>query len=334
MFKIKQVSEDFQVNEIPDIKISKGNYGYFLLKKTNWNTFDAVRKISYLINNKKINFAGNKDRNAITSQVISIFKPDLNKIKQLKIKDIELEYLGFGPERIHLGDLEANEFVITIRSLNKKIETIPKKIVNYFDDQRFGINKNNHLIGKLILKKEYAQAIELINNSSLTEFLNTNPKNYLGCLNLLGKERLKFYISAYQSYLWNLSVSRYLKTKIKTFSIDYSVGKFDFTLKKTNNLSIPILGFLTEFKNKEIENIYGEILENENIGIREFVNKQFPDLASEGNNRDLLFEVKNYEVINFEEDELNQGKYKQTIKFKLPPGSYATILVKFIYFSA
>ena len=113
MYKIKQIPEDFIVKEISGIKFSyAGKYAYFLLKKKNYNTLRAVQKIAEKlgINEKNIGFAGNKDKNAVTSQVISIKNGNKN-IESIKLKDIDLKYLGRGNEEIYIGNLKGIDFL-------------------------------------------------------------------------------------------------------------------------------------------------------------------------------------------------------------------------------
>ena len=107
------VSKDIKTDE-------KGSYSYFILKKKNYTTERAVSTIAHYlkIDRKKIGYAGAKDRNAITEQMISI--QGLNKTKNIELKDIELIYKGKGNERISLGDLKENKFTITVRNLNKE----------------------------------------------------------------------------------------------------------------------------------------------------------------------------------------------------------------------
>ena len=134
MHKIKQIPEDFIVKEINDTEFNdNGQYSYFLLKKKNYNTLKAINTISQKlrINEKNISFAGNKDRSAITEQLISI-KNGRKNIENLQIKDIELKFLGKGNEKIFLGNLTGNEFIITIRNLAKKdIKNIKEKRNKY-----------------------------------------------------------------------------------------------------------------------------------------------------------------------------------------------------------
>ena len=104
MYKIKQLPEDFIVKEISNVKIeTNGQYAYFLLKKINYTTIDALQVLSnkFKIPLKNFGFAGNKDRNAITEQKISIFRGSKN-FKNDKFNNIELTYIGNGKNPISI----------------------------------------------------------------------------------------------------------------------------------------------------------------------------------------------------------------------------------------
>ena len=150
MFKFKQKPEDFKVTEkikldMFDDPEKKGDYSYYTLTKKDQNTIDAVMIIAkaWHIKPKFINFAGTKDKNAVTEQVISISK---GPKKDLYLDNITLNYLGQGNERINLGSLEGNGFEIIVETDNDlnngqilnglQVKKLTKTI-NYFDDQRF-----------------------------------------------------------------------------------------------------------------------------------------------------------------------------------------------------
>src|SRR3989344_5359548 len=169
MYKLKQLQEDFIVKEISEIKFDdSGIYYYFLLKKRGYNTLDAINIISekLRIDGKNIGFSGNKDRNAVTEQVISI-KNGNEGIERLDIKDIELKFIGKGSKDVFLGSNIGNDFEVTIRNLNsKEIKNIENRIKdngipmpNYFGPQRF--SNNNPEIGKSLVKKDFKKAVEL-----------------------------------------------------------------------------------------------------------------------------------------------------------------------------
>ena len=72
--KIKENPEDFVVKEISNVKLDKGDYSIFRLKKKNYTTERAVQTIANAlkIDRKRIGYAGNKDKVAVTEQNISI----------------------------------------------------------------------------------------------------------------------------------------------------------------------------------------------------------------------------------------------------------------------
>ena len=232
----------------------------------------------------------------------------------MKIKNIELKFLGYGKKRISLGENTGNEFVITIRNLDKKQDKIDF-IINYFDEQRF--SKNNVLIGKNLIKRNFKEACRLS---------DINQENPVNSLNSSNKKMLRFYLPSYQSYIFNKTFSLYLKNKYKNYrKLDYSLGEFIFVDKK-ESLKFPLISFDAKFNKKS--NIYLDILNEENIKLNEFLIKELPFLIEETSYRDVFVDVKEFKTLNYEKDELNEGKFKQVISFTLPKGSYATILIR------
>ena len=120
---------------------------------------------------------------------------------------------------------------------------------------------------------------------------------------------------SYQSYLWNKVINTY----------NVSINKKN---TNTHNVSIPILGFGTEFKDKKIEGIYNQLMEKEGITQRDFIIRSLPQLSSEGTERNMFAEIKDFKIINKSKDELNNKKYKIKVRFTLPKASYATEVIR------
>ena len=75
MYKIKDIPEDFVVEEIPLFRVKKsGTYTYFLLQKKNYTTEKAIQKIScfFKVPRKRFGYAGTKDKIAVTKQYCSV----------------------------------------------------------------------------------------------------------------------------------------------------------------------------------------------------------------------------------------------------------------------
>ncbi|MBR9698833.1 tRNA pseudouridine(13) synthase TruD [Candidatus Woesearchaeota archaeon] len=303
MYTLKQNPEDFIVKEILKLNLKKsGKFNICLLKKTNFTTLRAIEFIAKAVHvpTKDIGFAGTKDKHAITEQYLSIKGISKEKISKVSLKDLEITHLGFADEPISLGRLEGNEFIITIRDTDegRKIEKkLNKKILmpNYFGEQRF--SKNNKAIGKALVRSDFKKAIDLILETNpdyqIQEFLDKNKANYTTALKIIPHRLLKLYIHSYQSYLWNKTLKNNPDAK-----------------------ELPIIGFGTE-PTKEIE----PILKEENLGVRDFINKKIPELTTEGTTREAYIEIKDLKLLE---------KNPLKISFTLEKGSYATIAVAFL----
>ena len=317
-YQIKQLPQDFVVKEISDIKLSNnGEYSIFKLKKRNYTTERAVQAIADAlhINRKRIGYAGNKDRNAITEQNMSIRNIKKERVEKLKLKDIELKFLGYSKEPISLGDLKGNSFEITVRNILEQPKKV-EKIINYFGEQRF--SKNNAEIGKTIIQKDFEKVVDRILDSigeeekKVIEHLKKNRNDFVGALKTMPWKTLNLYIHAYQSKLWNDIVKELIKKRIK-------------------ENKIPLIGFATEIQDKNVKQVVEKVMQNEKIIFNDFVIRAIPDLSSAGTERNLFAEVKDLKIGKLENDELNKGKKKVKISFSLGKGSYATEVVKALF---
>ena len=171
--KLRSGAEDFVVEEIP-LPEKVGTSGPYLLcklTKTNWELQHAIKEIAKRlgISHRRIGWAGTKDRNAITQQLISLYKVTAEQVSEVWLKDITLEPVGQVNEALSLGDLLGNRFAITIRDclpddLDARVRTtnevVGHGIPNYFGLQRFGATRPvTHLVGESILRGDFEQAV-------------------------------------------------------------------------------------------------------------------------------------------------------------------------------
>ncbi len=318
--KLKQIPEDFIVEEIIELKLNEvlSDYSIWKLIKKDWESFKIIEALSRALGTKSkfIGFAGNKDKQAITTQYISIYKINKDRIERAKVNGAKLEFIGYSTNRINLGDLKGNKFTIIIRDLNKEVK-LPKylQLENYFDEQRFGNKLNTHLVGKSILKKDFKETCKLLK-------LSVNGNDYIGAIRKQQRRLLRFYISSYQSYLWNKTLKELLKKEKNIGKYNSKFEELIFTKDKVKNFQIPIVNF-----DIEEDKIIDKIMKDENITKQDFIIKEIPELITESVNRAAFIEVKDIEC-KWLKDELNKSKLKLELKFFLSKGSYATMLVK------
>ena len=319
MYTLKKDPKDFIVEEISGYNLDpSGSYSIYKLTKEDYTTLNACKLIAKINKNllRDIGFAGSKDRRAITTQYISL-RNVRHAHKKSYGENITLEYIGQSKNPLSLGDLKGNKFIITLYDIKKEPKIISQSI-NYFDDQRF--SKNNHLVGKAILKKKYGDACDLLDEFCVSEHLISNPSDYVGALKRLPLKTLYMFIHAYQSFIFNNIVAKYL-SKLEHTSAEYNFGTFIFPKESVEDFKVPLVGFeFFESENEEIEGFLEDFLEKDKINPRSFVNKQIPELTFEGNLRNVIVQVKDFSS-NIDSD-------KVVVEFTLPKGSYATVVIK------
>lgn len=312
MYKLKQIPSDFLVEEINDDLrlVDSGKFSLYKLWKEDIGMFEAINVIARKLktNLKFINYAGTKDKKAFTIQYITISNgPE----KNYDLGNIRLEYIGKRKERFSLGELDGNRFTIIIRNIESEPKRI-KSVPNYFDSQRFGANKNNHIIGKFIVKGEFDKALfEIEKFENVDEKYKKNPVKYFSDMS---KKNSRMYVHAYQSHLFN----KILETIIEN------------GIKEKENLKLPLIGFGTEIEEFEYKDIIYDVMDKEGICVRDFIIRKIPYLSSEGDIRDAFFSVNDLTIGVLDEDDMNQGKKKCTVSFNLFKGSYATMVIRYM----
>lgn len=172
--RIKESAEDFYVEEIIDLEKFKEKEGRNLLikvKKKNWETLNFARVLSNVlgISQKRVGYSGTKDKNAVSVQYFMIYNADeriAEKLREVRLKDAEIEIVCFTSKNLELGDLVGNFFRVKVSDAEngERVEKITeelkeKGIPNFFGIQRFGsLRLITHEVGKLIIQGKYEEA--------------------------------------------------------------------------------------------------------------------------------------------------------------------------------
>ncbi len=159
---------------IPE-NMGRGEQLHLDLEKINKDLNLCIRNIARFLqcSRKRIGYAGLKDKRAVTCQRISIFKPNLERLKQFSSGGIQLRNGKWSNERIELGMLRGNRFTVTIRDIDLDEKELKKRIsqcfkemkrgiANYFGEQRFGgIRQVTHLVGRQFVRGNVKEAVML-----------------------------------------------------------------------------------------------------------------------------------------------------------------------------
>lgn len=167
--KLKRLPEDFQVEELTDVRPGRGQHAFYRLSKRGIGTLEAIDAIArrWDIDRRRIGYGGLKDKHAVTRQLLTIAGGPRRGLGQ---QSFSLEYLGQVERAFHADDIAGNRFAIVLREfklgaaeLAEGVERLRRDgFPNYFDDQRFGsLGASGRFVAEAWVKRDYEQALRL-----------------------------------------------------------------------------------------------------------------------------------------------------------------------------
>jgi tRNA pseudouridine13 synthase len=337
----------------------EGNYAVYKLKKSGIDTTHSLSNIfkKYGIRLKSL---GLKDASAITEQFVCS-EQKTKSIDGISEKKYSLKKIGFVKKPLSKKDMIGNRFQIKITDIINDLGKFDEyeKILNFYGYQRFGSKRAvTHLIGKALLQNDYPRAISLLltftskydskENSQLREKLSDksnyskilekipfqmdlerivvtemikddNPKTALRAIPLAIR---RFYVQAYQSFLFNLTLSAAFNDGENLFSPQEGDVCYDkngilgkFSNDPSQRLSIPFIGY-SYYKKTRFNYQISKVLEHEEIRPKDFFIKDMQEVSNEGGFRNSSIQC----------DDVNVNQ--DIIAFTLSRGSFATMVLR------
>lgn len=164
---MKLSPEDFKVDEILGFELTgEGEHLFMLVEKSNLTTEDIVKAIAQQTkySPKAISYAGLKDRQALTTQWLSLHCPgeDIANVNELSGSGWRILDSTRHLKKLKIGALEGNSFQLILRDI-QGIDEVEKRLLqvkqygvpNYFGLQRFGFGGQNLLKAQRVLFENY-----------------------------------------------------------------------------------------------------------------------------------------------------------------------------------
>ncbi|MBI1880483.1 MAG: tRNA pseudouridine(13) synthase TruD [Chloroflexi bacterium] len=166
--QLKVEPEDFFVEEIPLYSpAGQGQHVYVEIEKRGISTYVAIKMIARALNISPgdIGHAGLKDAQAVTRQTLSIDRVTPEAVTALNIPNIKILQVSQHHNKLKIGHLAGNRFVIRVRQVSPEVlplaeaimaTLIEKGVPNFFGEQRFGHRENTHLLGEMLVRRDAA----------------------------------------------------------------------------------------------------------------------------------------------------------------------------------
>ncbi len=365
--KLKRQPEDFQVEELTAFAASGGPFALYRLTKRSLGTPEAIDAIvrRWDIARARISFGGLKDRHALTTQHVTI---DRGPRRALRQSGFDLAYVGQAGRPFAPRDISANRFSIVMRDLSKEALARAESaladpaIPNYFDDQRFGsLGESGEYIGRAWCEERYERALWLalaepnehdrpddrerkrilrekwgdwpackaaLDRShvrSIVSFLADRPGDFKGALGRTRKEMRSLWLAAFQSFLWNRLLSDLVRESCRdAVPVELKSGTVLFPGSGgLPEIALPLPSARLKTADARLE----RVLAAEGIALRQLrIQHPKDSFFSKGERASLVRPAGLTHASGA--DELYPGRRKLSLRFDLPRGSYATILVK------
>lgn len=352
-----QVSEIISQKSQNTINSQEG-YAVYVLQKTKIDTNHALSDI-FRKKGLRLKALGLKDSNAKTEQFVCCGNKG-QKIDDFSTEKYSIKKIGFTKKPLSKKDMIGNHFKIKISESIRYPDFIEHdKILNFYGYQRFGSKRPvTHLIGKAILQRDFQKAVDLIlsftssydskENTEIREKLK-DKENYakyfddvpyqMDIERIVLKEMIehgvainairavplslrRFYVQAYQSFIFNHSLSLAFLEGEDLFDVKIGDVCYDSTGKIGKRvigldqyLALPFVGY-SYYKKTRFNPQISKILEQEEISPKDFFIKEMQEVSSEGGFRQASIHCTDY----FSNDGV--------VDFSLSRGSFATILLR------
>lgn len=172
--------------------------------------------------------------------------------------------------------------------------------------------------------------------------LRDYPKDWVRAFLQIDSDYRAMMLFEYQSYLWNESVRRYLQLLLPRehlFPMRYQAGTLlhhrdasPEVLRTLRDATFPLLGPDTTFSDPKVEEAVKWVLGREKLTLQDLrIEEAARMLFFKSEERPLLMFPHKLVVGRTQSDEVNRGDIKVNVAFTLPPGAYATLVIKRLF---
>jgi tRNA pseudouridine13 synthase len=171
--------------------------------------------------------------------------------------------------------------------------------------------------------------------------LMQDPHDFVGALDVVPTRLKLIHLFSYQSWLWNRAVSLWLQRKLRsreqvrlrTLSGRLVCWRYltDEGRAALADKAQPLIAHDTEYADAEFGQAMADVLLEEDLTQRQLGLLRVAGFRLREEPRTIVLRPEDLEVNEPRADERNPGRLKVELRFKLPRGAYATLVVKRLF---
>jgi len=176
---------------------------------------------------------------------------------------------------------------------------------------------------------------------AVLKWLKRHPTDFRGAFLRTEPRWRALQVFTYQSWLWNEGVRQLLRDVVGVqhlVSIRYQAGSLLFPreldgpqARWLGKATFPLLGPDSTFQDPRIEKAALSVLRREDQTLGSLAIPGTPEIHFDHEERPLVVQPGRLVVGDARPDDLNRGRLKLNVAFTLPPGAYATLVVKRLF---
>ncbi|MDA7953186.1 MAG: tRNA pseudouridine(13) synthase TruD [Nitrosopumilus sp.] len=335
-FKVREVLSEAALREIG----RGGRYAVYLLRKRGIDTMHAIRE-ARSATGLRLKALGLKDADAATVQFVSSTRAGSHA--PASGARWSLEAAGSAPRPLSAGDMEANEFEITIRGAGPAPPPDVSRLPNFYGRQRFGSSRPvTHLVGRHIVRGDLGAAVAELTTwegapdgdeerlgamprwmdaerAVLSEMIRTGDP--LRAMRAAPVQSRRLYVQAYQSYIFNLALSAAVVAGEDLGPADGDVcygagGRLSkYSGDPSQAATIPLAGH-SYYARTRFDRYVAQAMGGEDVRHAGFAAGELGEAACEGGFRQAAMTCTGFSM---------EGG---VARFRLSRGSYATVLLR------
>jgi tRNA pseudouridine13 synthase len=177
--------------------------------------------------------------------------------------------------------------------------------------------------------------------AAVIRWIRKHPGDFLGAFLRTEPRWRAMQVFAYQSWLWNEGVKQYLRDVVgvhRLLSMKYQAGTLVFpreldpaTARELRGRTFPLLAPDSVIPDERVRKAALSVLAREDMTPEDLRVKDAPQIHFDHEERPLLVHPGKLVVSESRPDELNKGRRRVNLAFTLPPGAYATLVVKRLF---